>query len=51
MSDYMISTTKGAARGDVLNALSTQYKNITLPTGDIVDRIKKNEGFSLQSIS
>ena len=49
MSDYMMSTTKGAARGDVLNALSTQYKNITLPTGDIVDRIKKNEGFSLQA--
>ena len=43
MQDYSAGATKGAARQDVLNALSEQYKNITLPTGDLVDRIKKNE--------
>jgi GH24 family phage-related lysozyme (muramidase) len=46
--DYSNSTTKGAAQQDVLGALSLQYKNVTMPTGDIVDRIKKNEGLRLQ---
>ena len=47
MSEYSAGTTKNAATQDVLGALNAQYKNITLPTGDIVERIKKNEGFSL----
>jgi GH24 family phage-related lysozyme (muramidase) len=48
MVDYSNSTTKGAAQQDVLGALAAQYKNVTMPTGDIVDRIKKNEGLRLQ---
>lgn len=48
MQDYSAGAAKGAARQDVLAALSQQYKNATLPTGDIVDRIKKNEGLRLQ---
>jgi len=48
MPDYIASTTRGSARQDVLGALGEQYKNIALPTGEIVDRIKKNEGLRLQ---
>lgn len=51
LADYTTSTVKGAATSDVLGALESQYKNITMPTGDIVDRIKKNEGLRLQVYS
>lgn len=43
MTSYSAGITKGAATTDVLNALNEQYKNVTLPTGELVDRIKKNE--------
>lgn len=48
MADYSAGLTKGAASKDVLNALNEQYKNVTMPTGDLVDRIKKNEGLFLK---
>ena len=48
MSEYINTSTKSSARTDILNALTEQYSKITLPTGDIVNRIKKNEGLSLQ---
>lgn len=51
LADFTTSTTKGAAQKDVLGALEAQYKNVTMPTGDIVDRIKKNEGLRLQVYS
>lgn len=51
LADYTTSAVKGAATSDVLGALESQYKNITMPTGDIVDRIKKNEGLRLQVYS
>ena len=48
IKDYSAGLTKGAATTDVLNALNEQYKNVSLPTGDLVDRIKKNEGLALK---
>ncbi len=48
LMDYSASLVKGSAQQDVSAALTEQYKNITMPTGDIVDRIKKNEGLRLQ---
>ena len=49
MTDYSAGLVKGAANKDILNALNEQYKNVTMPTGDIVDRIKKSEGLSLKA--
>lgn len=48
MAEFSSGMTKSAATQDILGALSQQYKNVTLPSGDIVDRIKKNEGLRLQ---
>ena len=47
MVDYASSTTKGAAKSDVLNALREQYKNTTIPSDlfSLAERIKGAEGF------
>ena len=51
MKDYSEGLVKGAANKDVLAALNEQFKNVTMPTGELVDRIKKNEGLSLTPYS
>ena len=46
-SDFYKSAVTQNAQKDVAAALNMNLKNITIPTGSLVDRIKKNEGYRL----
>lgn len=44
---YERSNVLKSAQGEVLGALNKNLENIQLPTGELVERIKKNEGLKL----